>query len=118
MAKHRIASAVAALCLGLSGAAFAQVGEEPQPAQGAAPAPAAEPAQPEPAPPAAEPMAPESSPDGDYVVQEGDTLSAIAEKLTGSEKNWQEIARENGITDPTKLQVGSRLRIPAALRST
>ncbi|HEU4429280.1 MAG TPA: LysM peptidoglycan-binding domain-containing protein [Myxococcota bacterium] len=52
---------------------------------------------------------------GEYVVKEGDTLSEIAKEVTGNQANWQQIAQENGIDDPTQLQVGQRLRMPASL---
>jgi len=50
---------------------------------------------------------------GEYVVQQGDTLSKIAEEKLGSSDQWQEIARANGIDDPETLRVGQRLKIPA-----
>jgi nucleoid-associated protein YgaU len=51
----------------------------------------------------------------EYTVVEGDTLSEIAQRLTGSSANWQRIAQENGVEDPTKLRVGQTLRIPAEI---
>jgi nucleoid-associated protein YgaU len=104
-------AACAVIVFGLSAAAFGQAGEDAQAMPGAkSPAPSqAAPATPEPAPPTAA---------ASYVVQEGDTLSLIAKKLTGNEANWTEIARANGISDPTKLQVGMSLRIPSELSSS
>ena len=95
------------------------------------PAPSAQPNPAEPTP--SDPMATESPADestsetaaaergvpaassNEYVVEQGDTLGEIARKLTGDESNWEAIARENGIDDPAKLQVGARLRVPAGL---
>jgi len=49
-----------------------------------------------------------------YVVEPGDTLARIAKKLFGSEVAWKAIYDRNrsAIPDPTRLQVGIRLRIP------
>lgn len=49
---------------------------------------------------------------GTYVVQPNDTFSSIAIKLYGEESRWVDISRANFV-DPTKLQVGQELRIPA-----
>jgi nucleoid-associated protein YgaU len=49
----------------------------------------------------------------EYVVEEGDTLTSIAERLLGSQEEWKRIAEANGIEDPEGLQVGQRLQIPA-----
>lgn len=46
-----------------------------------------------------------------YIVKKGDTLTAIAKKLTGSAANYQKIAKENGIKNPDKLTVGQKLII-------
>ncbi len=46
-----------------------------------------------------------------YVVQLGDTLSEIAEKYRSKNVDWERIARDNGISDPKKLMVGSELVI-------
>ncbi|MDX2254588.1 MAG: LysM domain-containing protein [Pseudanabaenaceae cyanobacterium bins.39] len=48
----------------------------------------------------------------EYVVQRGDTLSAIARRFLGANASWQELARINNISNPSSLQVGQRLRIP------
>jgi nucleoid-associated protein YgaU len=114
MGTKRIALSVAVL-LGASSAVFAQVPHEPPPAEKATPAPAREAAPPQAAAP---PSAAAPSAAGDYVVAQGDTLAEIAQKLTGDAANWEAIAHENGIDDPTKLQVGMHLRIPATLRSS
>jgi len=47
-----------------------------------------------------------------FVVIEGDTLHAIAKRTTGNADNWKEVAEANGITDPTKMEVGAILVIP------
>jgi len=49
-----------------------------------------------------------------YVVEDGDTLSEIAKTFLGDESKWMVIARANGIADPSRLEVGTRLEIPAA----
>lgn len=56
----------------------------------------------------------ELPPPDEYVVREGDTLSAIAMELLGSASRWTEIASANGIRDPSRLAIGTRLRIPAS----
>jgi LysM repeat protein len=75
---------------------------------GAAPVAAPKPAAPAPTttPPAIKPANPATS---DYLVQKGDSLSAIA-KRTGS--SIETITRENKIADPNKIGVGQRIRIP------
>jgi len=52
------------------------------------------------------------SSDAEYVVQKGDTLSAIAEQKLGSPEKWKVIAQVNGIDDPATLRVGQKLVIP------
>jgi len=47
----------------------------------------------------------------DYSVAKGDTLSGIA-KRHGT--TWQNLAQLNGITNPGKLALGQRLKVPAA----
>ncbi|AEF80506.1 LysM domain/M23/M37 peptidase domain protein [Leadbettera azotonutricia ZAS-9] len=46
-----------------------------------------------------------------HVVQKGDTIYSIARAFFVDK---DELMKYNGITDPTKLQAGQRLRIPAA----
>ncbi len=58
--------------------------------------------QPAPAPPAAHDT---------YVVQAGDTLSRIAQRELGSARLADELARLNGIEDPTSLRPGQVLRL-------
>jgi len=54
-----------------------------------------------------------SAGEGEYVVEEGDTLAEIAEKELGSADEWKVIASANGIDDPKTLRVGQKLKIPA-----
>lgn len=51
----------------------------------------------------------------EYVVKEGDTLSAVARKTLGSSKRWQELvdANKGSLSDPESLKVGMKLRVPA-----
>ena len=50
-----------------------------------------------------------------YEVRRGDSLAKIAERMTGSGDNWQEIALINDIAEPKALQIGKVLTIPAYL---
>jgi murein DD-endopeptidase MepM/ murein hydrolase activator NlpD len=59
-----------------------------------------EPPRPVPPPPAVEAV---------HVVQPGESLYRIAKNLG---VDWAELARANGIADPTKIEVGQRLLIP------
>jgi nucleoid-associated protein YgaU len=52
-----------------------------------------------------------------YVVQQGDTLSKLAQRFLGSSDQWQQIASANQIEDPKALRVGQRLTIPGASAS-
>jgi nucleoid-associated protein YgaU len=49
-----------------------------------------------------------------YVVQAGDTLGKIAQKVYGDGARWTEIFEANKATiaDPDVIQVGQELRIP------
>lgn len=49
---------------------------------------------------------------GEYVVKAGDTLSSILKNTTGSYKNYREIAKANGISDPNKIYAGMKIKIP------
>lgn len=51
---------------------------------------------------------------GTYVVQSGDTLERIAERLYGDRNRWQAIAQANPRVDPIKLRIGQELRLPEA----
>jgi nucleoid-associated protein YgaU len=52
------------------------------------------------------------APGGEYVVQRGDTLSGIAQKVLGKTSRWTEIAALNPAIDADRLIVGSKLRLP------
>lgn len=54
-------------------------------------------------------------PDKAYIVQAGDSLSAIARKTTGDGDNWRAIAQYNNITNPNHLRVGDPLMVPGEL---
>lgn len=49
----------------------------------------------------------------EYVVESGDTLSEISQKLLGTSKRWEEILKLNGLKDPGALRVGMKLKIPS-----
>jgi nucleoid-associated protein YgaU len=68
----------------------------------------------EPAPGTAGAVPPVSAGAAAHVVEAGDTLAGIAERYLGSASEWERIARANGIDDPTKLAIGTRLSIPGA----
>lgn len=72
----------------------------------ATPAPTAKPE-----PPAPKPAA---KPERTYVVQPGDTLSEIAQKMYGASARWRDIAAANKdrLPDPARLRTGLTLRIP------
>ncbi|WP_169727332.1 LysM peptidoglycan-binding domain-containing protein [Segniliparus rugosus] len=57
-----------------------------------------------------EPAAPEPQ---TYVVESGDTLSAIAQKFYGDANLYPQIAEANGIANPDLINVGQELTIPA-----
>ncbi len=47
-----------------------------------------------------------------YVVKKGDTLTGIAKKIYGNANDWKKIAKANKITDPNKIVVGQKLKLP------
>ena len=47
-----------------------------------------------------------------YIIKPGDTLSAIARKLTGSAKNYKELANILNIKDANKIIANSTLQVP------
>lgn len=47
-----------------------------------------------------------------YNIAKGDTVSKIAEVITGDPTDWREIAEANGIDDPLALVPGASLVIP------
>lgn len=46
-----------------------------------------------------------------YIVQKGDTLSSIAQKVLGDANKYKEIASNNKLSDPNVLSVGEQLDI-------
>lgn len=46
-----------------------------------------------------------------YKIKSGDTLWAIAKKLTGNGANYKKIAQKNGIKNPNKIYPGQKLVI-------
>jgi hypothetical protein len=53
-------------------------------------------------------------PPGTYVVVSGDTLSAIAQKVSGGKWTWQQLAAANGLTSPYTIKIGQTLLLPFA----
>lgn len=49
-----------------------------------------------------------------YEVKSGDVLSGIAERELGATARWTEIRDWNGLADPDRLRVGSKLVLPPA----
>jgi nucleoid-associated protein YgaU len=51
---------------------------------------------------------------GEYEVQSGDTLSAIAKEVTGGKLSYNQIfeANRDKLSDPDEIKVGQRLVIP------
>ena len=51
---------------------------------------------------------------GEYEVQSGDSLSAIANKVTAGKLSYQQIfeANQDILSDPDKIEPGQRLKIP------
>ena len=47
-----------------------------------------------------------------YTVKAGDTLSSIAKEQYGDAKKYDVIIKANGITDPAKVRIGTKLQIP------
>ncbi len=50
-----------------------------------------------------------------YKTHAGDTLSAIAGRLTSSAANWPQLGKFNGIVRDTAIPIGTLLQIPAPL---
>lgn len=51
-----------------------------------------------------------------YLVKKGDTLWDLADKRLGDGSRWKEIAKLNKVSDPRKLQIGTKLKIPEGAR--
>jgi nucleoid-associated protein YgaU len=49
---------------------------------------------------------------GKYDVKKGDSLWLIASNIYGDGFKWQLIAKENGLSDPNKIEVGQKLIVP------
>lgn len=47
-----------------------------------------------------------------YLVKKGDTLWDVADKKLGDGSRWKEIAKLNKISDPRKLAIGTKLKMP------
>ncbi len=47
----------------------------------------------------------------EYVIQPGDNLWLIAQKLLGDGKQYSRIANDNQISDPSFIQVGQKIKI-------
>lgn len=54
----------------------------------------------------------QSKPGGSYVVQEGDDLWTIAEKIYNDGYQWEAIARANNLSAPNDLSAGTTLQLP------
>lgn len=60
-------------------------------------------------------LVPTPTPSGVYIVQEGDTLSGLAEEFGTS---VEELMAANGLTDANALQAGQTLIIPSLISGT
>jgi nucleoid-associated protein YgaU len=47
-----------------------------------------------------------------YVIKVGDTVSRVAKKIYGTEKQWQEIATASGLKNPNLIYPGNTLTVP------
>ncbi|MFW7378222.1 MAG: LysM peptidoglycan-binding domain-containing protein [Oligoflexus sp.] len=54
---------------------------------------------------------------GEYIVQPGDTLSAIAFRVLGSSSLWRELSEQNAINNPSRILPGDVIRYPLTERS-
>ncbi|MCP5420705.1 MAG: LysM peptidoglycan-binding domain-containing protein [Gammaproteobacteria bacterium] len=52
-----------------------------------------------------------------YTVQRGQALSVIAQRYLGSSQKFYILARYNGITNPSQIEVGQQLKIPGKPRA-
>jgi LysM repeat protein len=60
-------------------------------------------------------LVPTPTPSGLYVVQQGDTLSGLAEDFATT---VEELMAANGLTDPNAIQAGQTLLIPSLISDT
>jgi nucleoid-associated protein YgaU len=51
------------------------------------------------------------APRADHVVTSGETLMSIAKAEFGATARWHDLAQWNGIDDPARLKIGSKLRL-------
>lgn len=58
---------------------------------------------------------PESLSPNQVYVKQGETLSEIALRVTGSAKNWKQIAEANNLTDANKIKPGQVITIPESI---
>lgn len=58
------------------------------------------------------PGTPEARAGKPYVIRRGDTLYDIAKAVLGDGNRYKEIAKMNGIKNPSKIQVGKTLKLP------
>ena len=97
------------LALLLAGCTTTSTREAPVTDRSTRPPPSAAPAPPAAPPAAAKPAVPRApSADGTYRVQPGDTLTSIAAAFG---RDVKELARWNGIDDPSRIRVGQILRV-------
>lgn len=92
----------------------------PEPPQPVITEPKVEPT-PEPPPPTPTPKAkpPETSYFVHTVKWRGESLSTIAAWYTGTIKNWRALSEANPqVTDPNKLPIGDKIRIPSKMLRT
>lgn len=50
-----------------------------------------------------------------HKVRPGETLASIALWYSGSDRNWETIARDNPTLDPNRLRVGDIIKVPVSL---
>ncbi len=53
----------------------------------------------------------------EYDVQKGDALETIAEQQLGAKKHWRDILKENPGLVPTRLQPGTKIKLPGIARA-
>lgn len=47
-----------------------------------------------------------------HVYKDGETLTLLADRYYGDVELWRDIADYNGVTDPRRIAVGTKLLIP------
>ena len=65
-----------------------------------------------PEPPRSEPPAPRAPSRTFHVIASGETLQDVSQAHFGTTRRWQEIARLNNISNPDRVRVGQKLRMP------